>query len=87
MRDLLFWIDHLLWCLGNLYLGILRCDREKVSQFCYFILIHTLYRSHLIGFVKLPRKTRIKNHFISLFGVVITILIILVIRFITFLFF
>lgn len=73
----LYWIDHLFWCLGKLYLALLCFDAKHAAEAFWFIRIHLEYRTMLSGSVKLPFKTQFKSHLTSVFGLLVTIVLIL----------
>jgi hypothetical protein len=70
----LYWIDHLLWCLGKLYLALLRFDFIDAQDIFFFIRIHLYNKAELILLdVKIPFKRRFKNLLISLFGLLVSL--------------
>ena len=74
---IIYWIDHLFWCLGKLYLSLLRIGINDAIDILYFIRIHLCFKDKRISKVEMPFKIRFKNLLISLFGLIVSVLIII----------
>lgn len=72
----LYWLGHLLWLLGNLYINFLKFDFDEVFDTWQWVEVHLSYKAELVDFSPPEWKERVKNIGIQAIGLVITLSII-----------
>lgn len=78
----LHYIDHLFWLLGNMYLCFFKGDLKNAKDCLQWVKVHISYRSALVSYERPPLRVWLINLGISLFGFLITVLLLVGITFI-----
>jgi len=76
----IFWTYHLFWCLGKLYLALFRFDAKGAGEAFWCAHIHIMYKQKLVNKIRLPFKTEFKNYLTSVFGLFVSIALIVLIK-------
>lgn len=80
MKQIFYKLDQLFWLLGNLYKHLLIGDIKECKDTYCWILIHLSYSSNCID----PGSPKFKDVLISLFGLVMSIAIIMAFSYLLF---
>lgn len=72
----LYWLGHLLWLLGNLYINFLKFNFDEVFDTWQWVQIHLSYKAELVEFSSPEWKHRLKNIAIQIFGLLMSLCII-----------
>lgn len=68
-------IQHILFMFGHMYINFLKLDIKNGVDSWFWIRIHSMYKSKMIGYIKPPLWKRIKINITALFGLFFTVVI------------
>ena len=79
MEERGYWIKHLFWLLGKMYINFLKGDIRSGKDSFNWIKLHVSYKGKLVGYNPPPFWQRVKVDIVTSFGLLFTIFLIFII--------